>query len=286
MPKVTYTPEKGLFQEGGRGVLIKDNGSTGTAPTATLFGKSSDVDPYEVSETQQFPLGTKLVYGDRTFRYAFTNGAITAGLLVQQAPHVANHTNCTIINADAATLGTKDYSHAAGSRAICLDTAGDTDLTADQYAEGYLLVNDQEGEGQLLKVRTHLAHDHSSDPSVVIETYDPLVTAVVKNSSQVSLIPNPYKDVIVAPATETGAVVGATVIDVADNRYCWVVTSGPAALLVSEANVVLGHRVVRSDTDAGGVMAASSDPLLYPVGQVMASGVVDTEYALIMLNIE
>ena len=55
-------------------------------------------------------------------------------------------------------------------------------------------------------------------------------------------------------------------------------------LLVSEAVVVLGHRVVRSDADAGGVMAADSDPLLVPVGQVMASGVVDTEYALIALN--
>ena len=38
-------------------------------------------------------------------------------------------------------------------------------------------------------------------------------------------------------------------------------------------------------TVAGGVMAADSDPLLVPVGQVMAGGVVDTEYALVMLNI-
>ena len=160
-----------------------------------------------------------------------------------------------------------------------------TDLTLDQYAEGYLLVNDQESEGALLKIRTHLAHNHGDDPSVVIETYDALTTAVVKNSSQASLVLNPYKDVIVAPTAETGAIIGATVIDMADDNYGWLVTSGPAALLVSEAVVVLGHRVVRSDADAGGVMAADSDPLLVPVGQVMAGGVVDTEYAMINLNI-
>ena len=266
------------------GLAVKIAATTAKASTTSLIG-SQAADPYTQGTTQLFPLGTELHYGDRTFRYAFMDGAVTAGKLVQQAPHVAHHTNCTVINADAATLGTVAYSHAIGSRAICIDTAGDTDLTLDQYAEGYLLVNDQESEGALLKIRTHLAHNHGDDPSVVIETYDALTTAVVKNSSQASLVLNPYKDVIVAPTAETGAIIGATVIDMADDNYGWLVTSGPAALLVSEAVVVLGHRVVRSDADAGGVMAADSDPLLIPVGQVMAGGVVDTEYAMVMLNI-
>ena len=258
--------------------------STTAGDTSLIINNA--VSPYVQGTSQLYPLGTKLIYGGRTFRYAFMGGACTAGKLVQQAAHVAHHTNCLVINADAATLGGVAYSHAIGSRAICIDTAGDTDLTADQYAEGYLLVNNEESEGALLRIRTHLAHNHGVDPSVVIETYDPLTTAVVKNSSHISLVLNPYKDVVVAPTAETGAVVGATVIDMSDDNYGWLVTSGPAALLVSNANLVLGHRVVRSDSDAGGVMPDNGDDLTPVLGQVMATGVVDTEYALINLNIQ
>jgi len=262
---------------------------TSTSTTSLLGIVPGTVSPYVEGATQLYPLGTEMQYGDRKFRYAFMDGAVTAGKLIQQPAHVANHINCTVINADAATLvgvgGSTAYSHAIGSRGICIDTNG-TNLTADLYAEGYLQVNDAQGEGQLLKIRTHLAHVHGTDPSVVIQTYDPLATAVVKNASQCSLLKNPYKDVIVAPAAETGAIVGATVIDMTDDYYGWLCVSGPASLLISEAVVVLGHRVVRSDADPGGVMAANSDPLLLPIGQCMAGGVVDTEYAMVWLNIQ
>jgi hypothetical protein len=264
--------------------------TTGAIQTTTtlIIGKNSKstakpavADPFTESSTQLWPLGTELKYGDRTFRYGQMNGAVTAGKLLQQAAHVAHHTNCTITNADAVE---GSYSHAAGSNTISLETNG-TDLTLNQYAEGYLYVNDAQGEGQMLRIKSHPAHDHSDDASVVIETWDPLSTAVVKNASQVSLVKNPYADVIVAPAAETGALVGVTVIDMTDDYFGWFQTRGPVPILVSEAVLVIGHRAVRSDADAGGVMAADSDPLLFPVGQVMASGVVDTEYALIMLNL-
>ena len=255
-------------------ILIVGKNSLSTAKPAVA-------DPFTESSTQLWPLGTELKYGDRTFRYGQMNGAVTAGKLLQQAVHVSDHTNCTITDADA-VVGS--YSHAAGSTTISLDTNG-TDLTANQYAEGYLYVNDAQGEGQMLRIKSHPAHDHSDDASVVITTYDPLKTAVVKNASQVSLVKNPYADVIVAPTAETGAVVGVTVIDMTDDYYGWFQTRGPCPVLVSEAVLVLGHRAVRSDADAGGVMAADSDPLLVPIGQVMASGVVDTEYAMILLNL-
>lgn len=265
--------------------------TTGAVQTTTtlILGKNSKstakpavADPFTESATQLWPLGTELKYGDRTFRYAQVDGAITAGLLVQQAAHVANHTNCTITNEDA-TAGS--FSHAAGSNTISLETAGDTDLTENLYAEGYLLVNDQEGQGQMLRIKSHPAHDHSVDPSVVITTWDPLKTAVVKNATQVSLVKNPYLDVVVAPVTETGAIVGATVIDMTDNYFGWIQTKGPAAVLAA-TNLVLGHRVVRNDTTtAGAVMADDGNDLCAVVGQVMATGVVDTEYCMIMLNI-
>jgi hypothetical protein len=71
-----------------------------------------------------------------------------------------------------------------------------------------------------------------------------------------------------------------------DDYYGWFVTNGPAAVLAA-STLVLGHRVVRNDTTtAGAVMADNGDDLTPVLGQVMASGVVDSEYGLIMLNIQ
>lgn len=291
MPRVNYTTAKGLFQDTGAGVKITQEASSATTPafssTTLLVGRdAANVDPFSVSTTQLFPLGAKLLYGDRAYRYVFTGGTIAAGKLLASPAHIANHTNCLVINADAAVLDGVAYSHAVGSRAICIDTAGDTDLTEDQYAEGYLLVNDAQGEGQMLKIRTHKAHNHGVDPSVVIETYDPVTTTLVKNATQCSLIANPYKDVVTAPQAEVGAVVAASAIAMADDRYGWAVVSGPAAIL-ADTTLVLGQRVVRTDgSGAGGVMADAGDDLTAVIGQVMGSGVVNTEYAAIWLNIE
>jgi hypothetical protein len=273
------------------GNAIKIAATTTAASTSAIKGITSTISPYIQGTTQLYPLGTELVYGERKFRYAFFNGAVTAGLLVQQAAHLSDHTQMAVIDADAATLAAPSgvaYSHAVGSRAICVDTIG-TNMVADNYAEGFLHANDDgsgTGQGQLLKIRTHKAHVHGTSPSVVIETYDPLTTVILKNVTEFTAIKNPYKDVVVSPTTETGAIVGATVIDMTDDNYGWICVSGPASLLISEAAVVIGNRVVRSDADAGGVMAANSDPLLVPVGQVMGGSLVDTEYAMVWLNIQ
>ena len=253
--------------------------STTTAVNTTVLHGKLAADPYAVGTDQLFPLGTELTYGQRTFKYAFMNGAVTAGKLLQQAPHVAHHINMTVTNADAAA----GYSHAVGSTTISVETNG-TDLVLNEFADGYLLVNDAQGEGQLLRIKSHPAHDHSDDATVIFTTYDPLSTAIVKNASQLSAHHNIYNHVIVAPATETGAIVGATLRDMPDNNYGWVVTKGPAGLLAGET-MVLGHRFCRSDADAGAIMPDNGDDLTPQLGQVMAGGVVDTEYVLGFLNI-
>ena len=254
--------------------------STATAvSTTTLAGKLA-ADPYAVGTAKLFPLGTELVYGQRTFRYAFMNGAVTAGKLLQQAPHVANHINMLVTAADA---DGSTFSHAIGSTTISVETNG-TNLVLNEFADGYLLVNDVTGEGQLLRIKSHPAHVHGTDPTVIFTTYDPLTTAIAKNSSQLSAHHNVYNHVIIAPTAETGAVVGATLRDMPDNNYGWVVTNGPAGLLAG-ATMVLGHKFMRSDGTAGAVMPDAGDDLTPQLGQVMAGGVIDTEYVLGYLNV-
>ena len=236
----------------------------------------TSANPYAESSTQLFPLGARLDWGDRAFVYVEMDGSVTVGKLIQQtASIVANHSQCT------ATATT-----AVGQHDVSIETQGDTDLTADLYAGGYLIVNDDgaaTGEGQTLRIKSHPAHDHSDDASVVISCFDPLTTALT-TASELTLTKNPWKDVIVAPAAETGAIVGATTIDMTDNYFGWLQVRGPKAMLAGET-MVLGHKICRSDADAGAVMPDNGDDLTPQLGQVMASTVVDAEYALCYLNI-
>jgi len=278
--ETTYgTREGGAYQIGS---TTGTSSILGFAPTDFFTGKGSNPDsiinPFASGTTSvtdslgnDIPLGSVLYYGDRVFRYGLAGGvALTAGKLVQTAVGTkADHQDL----APTAAV-------AAGEYAISVETAG-TDLTLNQYAGGYLYVNDGAGEGQCLKIKSNPVHDHSSDPSVVITTHDALATAVA-TSSKVSLIADPWTAVLVAPAAETGAAMGVPVVDMAASAYGWFQTYGPAAVL-TVGTIVLGHNVVRSATVAGGVAPATSD-ILDIVGTCMLVDVT-TDYSLIKLNI-
>ena len=278
--ETTYgTTEGGAYQIGS---TTGTSSILGFAPTDFFTGKGSNPDsiinPFASGTTSvtdslgnDIPLGSVLYYGDRVFRYGLAGGvALTAGKLVQ-----------TIVGtkADHQDLA-PTAAVAAGEYEISVETAG-TDLTLNQYAGGYLYVNDGDGEGQCLKIKSNPVHDHSDDPSVVITCHDALATAIA-TSSKVSLMSDPWSGLVVAPAAETGAVVGVPVVDMALSAYGWFQTYGPAAVL-TVGTVVLGHNVVRSATVAGGVAPATSD-ILDIVGTCMLVDVT-TDYSLIKLNI-
>ena len=193
------------------------NGSAGSGDGFDF----ADADPYAESATQLFPLGTTLDWGDRAFKYAQMDGAVTAGKCLQQAASiVANHSQMGLTAAVAAST--------ADEVDISVETAGDTDITANQYREGYLIVNDGTGEGQSWRIKSHPAHDHGVDPSIIITCFGKVSTALAgSDASQLTLTTNPYKDVIVAPTAETGSIVGVTNIDMTDDYYGWIQVRGP-----------------------------------------------------------
>ena len=268
----------GIYQatplNGNDGGHIQYVAATGYGPADLIVGKGGSqygtVDPYSESSSILFPLGTTLVYGNNVYRYVEVGGTgVTAGKLLQHKAIVSDHANMT------ATAAVD-----AGETAISVETGG-TDLTLNQYAGGYLWVNDVNGEGQCLRVKSNPVHDHSDDPSVIITCYDDLKTALT-TSSQLSLIENPNSNLIVAPAAETGALMGATVVDMTADYFGWAVIKGPAALL-TVGTLVVGNVAVRSGGTAGGV-APATDNVLQEVGDVMAVSAT-TEYSLININL-
>jgi len=245
--------------------------ATGYAASDYIVGKGGSsygtVDPYTSGASQLFPLGSKLLYGNTTYRYGKMGaGAVTAGKCVTHAASIAHHFDLT------PTAGV-----AAGETAISVETAG-TDITLNQYAGGYMYINDAAGEGQMLRINSNPAHDHSADASIVITAYDDLATAIT-TSSRVTLIADPLSALIGQAATTTGATMGVTVVDMAATHYGWFAVSGPATVLTSGTLVVGNHAVPLGATGAVGPAAGD---VIQVIGTVMIVNVT-TDYSLINL---
>jgi hypothetical protein len=246
--------------------------ATGYGPADFIVGKGGSqygtVDPFTSGLTQLFPLGSRLLYGNTVYAYGrLAAVAVTAGKCVTHAASIAHHFDLT------PTAGV-----AAGETAISVETAG-TDITLNQYANGYLYVNDAAGEGQMLRIKSNPAHDHSADPSIVITCYDDLATAIT-TSSRITLIPDPRSAQIVQAATTTGATLGVTVVDMAASAYGWFAVSGPQAVLTSGTLVVGNHAV---PLGAAGAVGPAAGDVIQVIGTVMIVNVT-TDYSLINLT--
>ena len=209
-----------------------------TSPTA------GDVDP-----NNGLVVGTRMILpAGRVFRYAFSNGAVGAGKGVQSSIALANQD--TALVPAAAAVGDKSVT-------LTFGTSPNTDVTADQYANGYLLVNDVDGEGHVYRIKgkgAHVAADVSASPAVEIflQDGDTIATALT-TSSEVGLVANPYQDVIITPAgAQTARCVGYTACEVADNTYFWVQTWGEAAVF-ADGTLVIFRPIRVSDGVAGAV---------------------------------
>ena len=246
--------------------------ATGYGPADIIIGKGGSqygtVDPYAESSTQLFPLGSRLFYGNTVYRYGkMGSGAVTAGKCVTHAASIAHHFDLT------PTAGV-----AAGETAISVETAG-TDITLNQYAGGYLYINDAAGEGQMLRIESNPAHDHSADASIIITCYDDLATAIT-TSSRVTLIADPNSALIGQAATTTGATMGVTVMNMTAAYYGWFAVSGPATVLTSGTLVVGNHAV---PLGAVGAVGPAAGDVIQVIGVVMIVNVT-TDYSLINLT--
>ena len=118
--------------------------------------------------TKLHPYGTRMVLPDsRVYYYGQTDGAQTAGAICQSAVGVANHDMDLAVN----TASASDKSLSV--------TVGGTAVTEDQYAEGYVYVNDGTGEGHIYKIRQHDAIDSSGSGTINLMDGDGIATAFV-----------------------------------------------------------------------------------------------------------
>ena len=238
----------------------------------------------ETSEKKQ-KLGTRAQTPDgRVFYYARNGSAAitTAGMIVDAAAAFAIAAHDMDVPANA---------NAAGVTAVSVEVPT-TDLTKNQYADGYLIFNDGPGEGEVYRIKSHPAHDASDDNTVIITIDEPdgLRTATT-TSSLFGIFVNPYSAVKVIDGDgimETGAL-GVTTIPMTANYYGWIQTAGIGSVAVGAVVGIVGDGLQISQASGESGRAElydlSGEDDVQSIGTAIGIPSVDTDKQLCLLTI-
>jgi len=237
-----------------------------------------------VTTSQKHKLGTKMQIDDRVFKYYKAGEAITAGLLLMQPAAVAAHDRDITVTTGA------DIS--AGDTTVSLEVVT-TNLTKDQYKDGWLILNDIGEEGHMYRIKSNPAHVAGTDATAIftLDEEDGFVHAISAGASaiQCGLAANPYlSSTIYQHDAIVGAPLGWSASDVASGSFGWMCVKGLTMALCNGA-VTIGLPVVAAnDTLDGAVEALDSDDdaegtIVGYMGNTVGA---DTEYSLIKANIQ
>jgi hypothetical protein len=227
--------------------------------------------------TKQVSVGTR--YEDafgRTFHYAYCTTAIGRGKLGAGAATVANHNNMSFQTAPA--VGDKEVKV----------TLGGTALTADQYADGWLTVNDGTGEGRTYRIEGCDAQT-STTGTATIYLVEQIDTAGALSEANVDLTYNRYDELLVQSSTTQTYVPAGVPICVGglgSAEYGYIQTWGPCAVWADEANDALGSQITFGAGTGTGqyeCVDADTEPVIGLTGPTTA---VATEYPLVYLQVD
>lgn len=222
--------------------------------------------------TPLFALGTEAQTPDgRRFRYAQAGAVdLVVGNMIQAAAEIADHQLATVA---AAAIGATQVSVTPGA------TAG----AANLYAEGLAMIGVTPGLGYAYRINSHPAIVASTLFVLTLQPDDPIQVALT-SSSKLTLVANPYKNVIQTPVTTlTGAAVGCAISIIPAGGWGWLQTKGPAAVLV-KGTPGPGLAVVVPGTAAGAVVIDGAASATIPVGAMMITGA-DGKCGAVFLNL-
>ena len=230
-------------------------------------------------------LGTRGQTPDgRVFYYARNGSAAisTAGMIVDAAAAFAIAAHDMDVPANA---------NDAGTTALSVEVPT-TDLTLNQYADGYLIFNDGPGEGEVYRIKSHPAHDASDDNTVIITLDEPDgIRTATTTSSLFGIFVNPYSAVKIMDGDgtmETGAL-GVTTIPMTANYYGWIQTAGIGSVAIGAAVGVVGDGLQISqasgETGRAELYDLSGEDDIQSIGTAIGIPSVDTDKQACLLTI-
>lgn len=201
---------------------------------------------------------------------------VAPGKIYQDAAIVAGNQNIAVTAFTA-------YSANGNVPAKVTVTLGTT-VVANQYAGGFLVVNDNNGEGQTLRIASHPAASGSA--SCVITLEDAPNTAIT-TASEVCLISAHGKDVVITNHSALGTPVGVALCPIAAGSYGFFVTKGIVSCLGDASEVAAGVAIgVSTATDGANMeLTASTNVSVTNVIGFAVQAAVSTEYRAVFMNV-
>lgn len=220
------------------------------SPKTTSHTQAVVQDVWATSATPENILGSKVITNDgRIYRYVLNGATELAPGKLTIAPAgfeaVDNH-------ADLAT-----NTAAIGDTTVTV-TLGGTAVTANEYAGGQLVINDDTGEGISYGIDSHPAQS-STTGDVVITLSEPILVAFGAGTTA-TLVKNKFNGVVIATGgTQTSVPVGVPNVTIPADYYGWVQTGGTCAVLQSGTNTpTKGEPVTIGEATNGSVSGRDS----------------------------
>ena len=237
--------------------------TTTAAPTSTSAYSSITAGNVEFGQIAYTP-------DARIYRYGLAGASnLAAGKINQASAIVANHQN----------MATSTV--AIGATSITV-TLGATAVTANQYSNGFLILNAGTGAGSgTYQILSHPAANSSATLVVTLYPSDSIQVAT-DSTTKASLMAAPYNGAIVAPTTLTGAIIGVNTVAITAAYFGWFQTGGLASCL-NQGGTTVGLGLAPSGSVAGALatVAATTTQVAYA-----AQTGVDTEYRMVSLQLD
>ena len=215
-----------------------------------------------ILQESQYPLHSIGMRGEtedgRVFRYAKMGEAIGAGELTVSPAIDTAEVNMAVTAAAAIGAKKVSFTHAA------------TTASANEYANGYMIVSAGTGIGQTLRISSHAAL--TSGGASEITLLDPLPVAL-DTTSTIDLERNPFLNVVTTASSVT-VPTGGALIAFTSGYYGWLQTRGVFGAR-ADGTVTAGYGMMMDASTAGDVDLVGTATQQYIIGnfiQASASG--------------
>ncbi len=243
-----------------------------------IYGRYGDE---KVTQSTTFgpALGQKMILPDGSefvHTKANTAAALSVGVPVVQKARAGTIVNI-VAGADAA-IGATTVVLTMPATTVCSEV--------DQYAGGYLSIDDATGEGYTYKIKSSNTAAAASTATFVLEPTDGIKVALVSGTSECIVRENPFYLVLdrAAGTAAVGMPAGVPPVAVSAGYYCWLQRRGVATLLSAGTIAAAGQQFACATTVAGfqfctGIAADTTTyPVAVPWGYVTEAAAASTEY--------
>ena len=247
----------------------------------------ADRDVWHQTVGKHFPLGAITESRDgRKWRYCKNGAGVLAKAMINQgAVETAGWTMIAQTNTpDEPAVGDKEVT-----------VVVTTTVTANAWIDGYLIVQDGTGEGEMYTIKDNATPTVNAstgfDVKVGIADTGGIRTAI-PSASDFSAVLNKYSGTIVFPNNPTAPCTGVNNIAVTAYYYYWAQVHGPCPILTAASTdtIVIGDEVAAGAVTAGAMSlpdnangSASGDTI---IGYCMKAPAAASDYGLVDLTIE